>query len=123
MKRKRRRPRSQRWDLRSLRRAASRSQGGLCYWCGQAMSPPGDEADPLSETGDHLVPRYQGGLTRPGNIVAACRRCKNQRCSETNRMKKQPGTSVVASAGDPAPASPFDVLRRYHQLTPADKSS
>ena len=57
-------------------------------------------------TADHLVPRYAGG-----NIVAACRTCNTTRnAPETNRRRASaPG--LVASAGDDAPRSPFEMLR------------
>jgi 5-methylcytosine-specific restriction endonuclease McrA len=63
-------------------------------------------------TADHLVPRYAGGKTVPGNIVAACGQCNNSRNSETN----QPKAGTIFSIGDDAPSSPFEpLLARYRQ--------
>ena len=66
-----------------------------------------DPADPRLATADHLVPRYAGGKTRAGNIVAACRKCNNERNTETNRSKG----GVYYTAGDDTPHSPFAILK------------
>ena len=60
---------------------------------------------------DHLVPQYAGGKTVAGNIVAACLACNTTRnAPETNRRRASaPG--LVASAGDDAPCSSFEVLK------------
>ena len=85
--------------LRLLTRRAYYRQGGRCYHCQEAM--------PLSAaTGDHLKPRYQGGLTISGNIVAACVECNNQRNAETNRQ----GGKMDMTVGDTTPRSPFEAL-------------
>lgn len=104
-----------RYDHHLARRLARRAhyrQEGLCFWCKQPMilvKTTHNERDPRLMTAEHLVPVYAGGLTRPGNIVAACCECNNSRNPETNRMKA-PGT-IIVSVGDDEPSSPFEVLR------------
>lgn len=93
--------------LRRFRDRAHARQGGLCHWCARSMNKGAPDSDPLQTTGDHLIPLYAGGRTKPGNIVAACRECNNRRNPETDRG---PG-GLVASAGDPTVISPFACLR------------
>ena len=87
--------------LRALTRKAYFRQHGKCYHC----------EDPITlkqATGDHYpIPRYRGGETRPGNIVAACVECNTSRNSETNRH----GGKLNRTYGDDTPRSPFEVLR------------
>jgi 5-methylcytosine-specific restriction endonuclease McrA len=80
------------------------------------MTLDGEPTDPKGCTADHLVPLYAGGKTVAGNIVAACRACNNARNgSETNRRRaSEPG--LVASIGDDAPSSPFEVLARADEV-------
>ena len=65
--------------LVALRTAACRQQLGLCYWCGDQMFTDVEPIHPKFCTADHLIPRYAGGKTVAGNIVAACRACNNAR--------------------------------------------
>ena len=60
---------------------------------------------------DHLVPRHDGGMTEPGNIVAACRKCNSERHPEWNKSAKSDGY-LFATAGDDAPRSAFDELEK-----------
>jgi 5-methylcytosine-specific restriction endonuclease McrA len=88
--------------LRALKRQALHEQGGKCRWCG----------DPLTiedATADHLVPRYAGGATRHGNIVAACAHCNSTRNIEANHY----GGQLNVTVGDPTPRSPFEVLANW----------
>ncbi|BEP50504.1 HNH endonuclease [Variovorax sp. V116] len=57
--------------LQSLRRAACREQGGVCYYCLQPMR--GDV------TAEHLQARRDGGKDTRENIVAAHRLCNSRR--------------------------------------------
>jgi 5-methylcytosine-specific restriction endonuclease McrA len=86
--------------LRQLTRRAWFKQRGLCYHCQDPV--------PLSQvTGDHFpLARYQGGMTRHGNIVASCYECNNFRNQETNRR----GGKLNITVGDTTPHSPFEVL-------------
>jgi len=88
--------------LRQLTRRAWYAQRRRCYHC----------SDPITlaqATGDHYpTPRYQGGKTRHGNIVAACHDCNNRRNQETNRR----GGKLNMSVGDDTPRSPFEVLQQ-----------
>jgi 5-methylcytosine-specific restriction endonuclease McrA len=106
--RRKRKPKAP-WTLQQLRWRAFNAQRGLCYWCGQPMKQNCELNDPLALTADHLIPRYAGGLTKPGNIVAACRGCNNTRQVETN---KPPRHEAVYKAGDDTPVSPFARLRQ-----------
>lgn len=103
MKRKtKRRPRvNETALLRALTRKAYFQQKGKCYHCGDPITLP-------QATGDHYpIPRYRGGETRPGNIVAACVECNNHRNNETNRH----GGRLDRTFGDDTPRSPFEVLK------------
>lgn len=57
--------------LRSLRRAACREQGGLCYYC---LLPMRSDV-----TAEHLQARCDGGKDTRENIVAAHRLCNSRR--------------------------------------------
>lgn len=92
--------------LRILRARAFREQDGKCYWCKEQMNEGAENSDPRQLTGDHLKPLHQGGKTVPGNIVAACRECNNERHPELHSM----GGGIVARAGNEAPRSPFEAL-------------
>ena len=96
------------WTLERLRWRAYRAQGGLCYWCKQPMKLNGPQNHPLSLTGDHLIPRYAGGLTKPGNIVAACFKCNTSRQVETNLPRKD---EARWRYGNDTPRSPFERLK------------
>jgi 5-methylcytosine-specific restriction endonuclease McrA len=92
----------------ALRAAAIRDQNNLCYWCKREMRPEFGPNHPLYPTGDHLIPLHAGGITRHGNIVAACRECNNGRHPELNRSKAI--SPVKVSSGQENPASPFSSL-------------
>lgn len=96
------------WTLKALRERACRAQDGLCYWCHQPMLLNGPANHPLACTADHYIPRYAGGKTRPGNIVAACRKCNSSRQTEANIPPK---TERVTTAGSDVNYSPFAVLK------------
>ena len=103
MKRRRRKEKDHH-SLKSLRTNAARHQRGLCYWCGKPME---------QVTADHLVPLHAGGKTRPGNIVAACAPCNNERHPELNQRVKvehDKTRGVFASIGNETASSPFAVL-------------
>lgn len=95
--------------LRQLRRSAYRAQGGRCFWCQEPMKRQAEQGDPLLCTGDHLIPLHRGGRTIPGNIVAACRKCNNERHPELKSL----GGGIVASVGNDALRSPFSVLEGW----------
>lgn len=94
--------------FKAMRNAAARKQKYLCYWCGKRMQTgvATNHADFL--TGDHLVPLHAGGMTKPGNIVAACRACNNGRHPELNRTHKRRKLTI----GTETRYSPFDVLKK-----------
>jgi 5-methylcytosine-specific restriction endonuclease McrA len=93
--------------LRALRAQAARDQKFLCYWCGEEMRTDVDDNHPRAVSGDHKIPKHNGGKTIPGNIVAAHRECNERRHPELN-MTKEPRR---LSAGDDTPRSPFEILR------------
>jgi 5-methylcytosine-specific restriction endonuclease McrA len=108
MKRKRKARASYR--LRVLRDRAYHAQGGLCYWCKRPMKLRAEQGDPEQATADHLDPKYAGGKTWPGNIVAACGKCNSERNSpETNHSKAS--DPQVHTYGQEVHHSPFEVLR------------
>jgi hypothetical protein len=99
---------------RKLARAAHYKQGGLCYWCNRPMKlmrNAGDgyagEIDPLLMTAEHIIPVNDNGLTRAGNVVAACYECNNARGNGNNQMKR----GFKFTVGDDTPSSPFARLR------------
>lgn len=108
-RRKRRRKKRVFYSLQVLRAAAVRAQGNLCYWCGKEMLPalPENETDPRMVSADHLIPLHNGGMTRPGNIVAACRLCNSSRHPELNKVK---GGQPTITIGEDKPTSPFEIL-------------
>ena len=91
--------------LRALTRKAYFAQHGRCKHCGDPM--------PLNEaTGDHYpIPRYQGGQTKAGNIVAACVECNTTAHKNTDRK----GGKYNMTCGDDTPRSPFEVLARLYE--------
>jgi 5-methylcytosine-specific restriction endonuclease McrA len=109
MKRKRKKKVS--YSLSALRLRAFYDQNEKCYWCGKQMLRVTKDNNPLKLTGDHLIPLYAGGKTRPGNIVAACLGCNSTRNSaETNRRSHRVHDKI-AMWGDPTGYSPFEVLK------------
>lgn len=101
--------------LRMLRSTACRKQRGRCYWCnGLMLQGQQHQLHPNYATAEHLVPVYAGGLTKPGNIVAACAKCNNERNTETNRTKIK---GVVFTSGDDTPRSPFEKLKMKKDAT------
>ncbi len=45
---------------------------GLCYYCGNRVSPK-------DLTMDHVVPIIRGGKSTKSNIVACCKECNNKK--------------------------------------------
>lgn len=88
--------------LRTLRQRAIYKQKGACYWCSEPMSIGAPDSDPKQATGDHLIPLHAGGQTVPGNIVAACRKCNNERHPDFKPM----GGGLVATTGE-KPSTPM----------------
>lgn len=95
-------------NLRILRNAAFKKQRGLCWWCKEPMIRGGDPRDERALTGEHLIRRVDGGKTRPGNIVAACRKCNNER--HVDRDREQAKGSSTYTCGDDRAYSPFEIL-------------
>jgi 5-methylcytosine-specific restriction endonuclease McrA len=63
-----------------------REQGGRCYWCERKFPPEGallgDFVKYISRslpTRDHVIPLARGGPNIEDNIVAACRRCNEEK--------------------------------------------
>jgi 5-methylcytosine-specific restriction endonuclease McrA len=102
-------------EARRLARKAFHRQHGLCFWCKRPMmlgSHGGNGAcDPLTMTADHVQPVWDGGQTRPDNIVAACYACNQERGRVTNQTKRGSKFTI----GDDTPTSPFEVLRAQLQ--------
>lgn len=97
-----------RWVKAKRRRAAAR-QGWRCHWCGEPMNQIPN--DPLQVSIDEIVPKHNGGVTRPGNYVAAHRSCNEGRHPELNQRKASE-PALVASSGEPDTPSPFAVLKK-----------
>jgi hypothetical protein len=96
-----------RW-IKTKRRRVAEKQGWLCHWCGQPMTE--EPNTPMQVSLDHLVPKHNGGTTRPGNYVAAHRKCNSERHPELFRGKDADPV-LVATTGEPASVSPFAVLQ------------
>ena len=110
-RRKRRQPRLSEAKLfRLLRSRADKAQHGRCYLCGIIMLTSVPQEHPQYLTGDHLIPKHAGGITKAGNIVAACRYCNNGRHPELNRTKKTHDKSSWTT-GDTTSYSPFAILK------------
>lgn len=55
-------------------------QNYLCYYCKHPMFRYRKQPLPSDAlTKDHVVPRSEGGITAPSNMVAACSQCNNLR--------------------------------------------
>jgi 5-methylcytosine-specific restriction endonuclease McrA len=93
--------------LKAKRRRAAARQNWRCHWCGLPMNEIPN--DPFQVSLEHLVPRYCGGVTRPGTYVAAHRKCNSERHPELNRGKAT-GSAIVATTGEFETPSPFAVL-------------
>jgi HNH endonuclease len=63
--------------------------------------------EPLTMTADHVRAVWDGGQTRPDNIVAACFECNQDRGRVTNRTKR--GSKFTIS--NDTSSSPFEILR------------
>lgn len=84
---------------RRYRRRAYRAQGGLCWWCGCAMTLGRDDGLPTKCTAEHLVRVADGGPTTPDNVVAACRNCNSMRHDhETSTIRVPPMATEWARA-------------------------
>lgn len=67
------------YDTRAVMALAERF-GGRCWYCGCELAAPiGAGVEANTATRDHVVPRSKGGSNHPGNLVAACRRCNNDK--------------------------------------------
>jgi hypothetical protein len=69
---------------RVARNKRYKKQGGLCYWCHEPMIEQTSN-DPMSCSGDEIIPLHAGGKIRPGNVVAAHSKCNSERHPEMNR--------------------------------------
>lgn len=94
------------WTKVKRRRVAT-AQNWNCYWCGFPMCEV--KGCGLYVSLDHLVPRHNGGLTRPGNYVAAHIKCNADRHPELNR-RKHSEPALVATTGETKTESPFAIL-------------
>jgi 5-methylcytosine-specific restriction endonuclease McrA len=69
----------------------------FCYYCGCALS-----AEPRAQnqkTIDHKIPKSRGGTNHPSNVVAACRRCNEEKGNMTAAQYRQwlrAGQTVIA---------------------------
>jgi HNH endonuclease len=98
------------WVMRVARRRAAERQKWKCYWCGLHMCRKHN--CPMQVTIDHVIPVCDGGPGRPGNLVAACRKCNSERHPEFNEVKREnvQGSGLVASSGEVQSESPFAKL-------------
>lgn len=83
-----------------LRDRAFAAQNGCCYWCNVPMVIDAGDNKPNGLSGDHVLPRSQGGQTVAGNVVAACRHCNGARKVD----------EFVLSSGEEQHRSPFECL-------------
>lgn len=68
----------------TVRRAQIYMRDGYrCQYCGEAKS-----ASAL--TLDHILPRAQGGLSTPENLVAACEKCNGRKGNRTPEQARMP---------------------------------
>jgi HNH endonuclease len=98
-------------QARRFARKAFHRQHGLCFWCKRPMMlgayGGNGSCDPLTMIADHVQPVWDGGRALPGNIVAACYECNQERGRVTNRTK----CGSKFTIGDDRPTSPFEFLR------------
>ena len=93
------------WLLKALRNKAIKRQNNLCHWCKLEMEAPGNTQ--MSASAEHLIPTHAGGQTIPSNIVAAHRKCNQERHPELNHS----GGGIYASTEDNK-SSPFAILKK-----------
>jgi hypothetical protein len=93
--------------IKTKRLRVADQQGWLCHWCGLLMNQ--EPGDPMQVSLDEIVPRHAGGVARPGNYVAAHRKCNEERHPELNK-RKQTEPLLVATTGETA-TSPFEILK------------
>jgi len=94
---------------RTKRRRIAVKQGWKCYWCGFPMTLAHNDDWQVSL--DEIVPRHMGGVAKPGNVVAAHRKCNEARHPEMNKRKAS-DPSLVATSGETSSGSPFDILKK-----------
>jgi 5-methylcytosine-specific restriction endonuclease McrA len=80
-----------RTSLVKSRTIAFSHQRGCCFYCSQPMwqskplnfarkySLTSRQAEKFQATGEHLIPRQDGGSSKQSNIVASCKFCNQQR--------------------------------------------
>jgi HNH endonuclease len=92
--------------IKAKRRKAAAQQNWRCYWCQQLMCEI--QNCPHQATLDHLIPKHQGGTLKPGNYVAACRKCNSERHPDLNRTK---GNGALFATSGEVHTSPFEKLK------------
>ena len=63
-------------ELRQSRWWQNLSGRSSCYYCQQPLTK-------ATLTMDHVVPISQGGYSKPGNVVAACKPCNTRKRDES----------------------------------------
>jgi 5-methylcytosine-specific restriction endonuclease McrA len=63
-------------ELRKSRWWQNLSDRASCYYCQQPLTK-------ATMTMDHVVPLSQGGYSKPGNIVPACKPCNTRKRDES----------------------------------------
>jgi len=100
------------FNFQFLRDRAFNAQHGKCFFCGRALALHHGPHSEMQATGCHLEPRWAGGKTEPGNVVAVCRDCNQKHEDEClgSYARNDPHDPVNMSAGDDSARSPFEKL-------------
>ncbi len=67
-----RREREKARELRDSTWWKRRRSSGVCHYCGENVGAK-------ALTMDHLIPLVRGGRSNKGNLVAACKKCNNEK--------------------------------------------
>jgi 5-methylcytosine-specific restriction endonuclease McrA len=54
-------------------------QNGKCFYCGEDMNPYWHDAEPMSWTIDHVIPRIRKPPCIGENYVASCKGCNERK--------------------------------------------
>lgn len=75
------------WKAYEKREKLAKRQRNNCHWCGKQMNRR--HLDPLSATLDHKVRKADGGGGNIENLVAACKKCNEERGKEDQKRHEE----------------------------------
>lgn len=100
-------PRSSTWTTsRSHHQTVREAFGWNCIYCRRRLRRRGRRDSAVNPSLDHVVPRAGGGLDTAENIVLSCRRCNEQKASQSlvQWLLNEPKKGLKARSQHPAGA-------------------